>query len=485
MRTSEEAPAPDVRHADGDGSLRRDSIGLISTAALTAAYMGPALSIYALFGPMYAIVGNGVGFMMMIAAGLTLLSAISFGMLAKEIPSAGGVYAWTKVALGDSAGLMIGIICAIYYTICLIFPPIVFGQFFNELLKEIGFSHTGPWTLLAGGLIMLILAARVTYRRILVSSELALTLLLIELAVVVSLAATFIVMAIKHGTFTLAPLTLGACTGRWKGVLLALPLGLLSMACDAATPASEETKNAKWTIPVAVVLTCALVGLWYAVGFSGFALGTNPADQAALSDYISPIIPMAQRVWGPFRFLVALTAMSAAMGGFIPGAIAASRVVFAMGREGKIHRKLGTVHEKTQTPWNALHLVYAAVLIGAFVPLWLVGPDKMMEWWGYVFGWFVGVVYVAANIVNIVFYWRFRRAQFHLVWNLAVPALAIIVQSFVIWQGVFVQLWQAGTSGRSAQAFIAVATLAIGGYVVWVAGRKEPVGFPVVMENAR
>jgi amino acid transporter len=156
-----------------------------------------------------------------------------------------------------------------------------------------------------------------------------------------------------------------------------------------------------------------------------------------------------------------------------------------MGREGKIHRKLGTVHEKTQTPWNALHLVYAAVLIGAFVPLWLVGPDKMMEWWGYVFGWFVGVVYVAANIVNIVFYWRFRRAQFHLVWNLAVPALAIIVQSFVIWQGVFVQLWQAGTSGRSAQAFIAVATLAIGGYVVWVAGRKEPVGFPVVMENAR
>src|SRR4051794_907470 len=93
--------------------LRKDSLGLLSTAALTAAYMGPALSIYALFGPMYGIVGNGVGFVMMIAMGLTLLSAISFGMLAKEIPSAGGVYAWTRIALGESAGLSIGIISAI------------------------------------------------------------------------------------------------------------------------------------------------------------------------------------------------------------------------------------------------------------------------------------------------------------------------------------------------------------------------------------
>ncbi len=455
----------------GEG-LRRDSIGLISTAALTAAYMGPALSIYAIFGPMYGIVGPGVGFVMIIAMAMTLLSAISFGMLAKEIPSAGGVYAWTRISLGESAGLGIGIFSAIYYALCLIFPPIVFGQFFNELLQEFHCPYVNGWTLFIGGVIMLILAARVTYRGIVVSSELALTLLLIELAVVVALALTFVGSAIRHGTFTLAPLTLSACTGGWKGVLLALPLGLLCMACDAATPASEETKNAKWTIPVAVVLTCALVGLWYMVGFSGFAMGTNPDEMKALSDNLSPIIPMAQRVWGPGRFLVALTAMSASMGAFIPGAIAASRVVYAMGREGKIPGAFGKIHAQTQTPWNALHLLYAVVGLATFVPLFIVGPDKTMEWWGFSFGWFVGIVYVAANAVNIIFYWRFRRAKFHYVWNLAVPALAIIVQVFVIWKGVFVQLWQSGTSGRSAQVFIVLVTLAIGTYVWAKAGRS-------------
>src|SRR5262245_27510562 len=96
-------------HADGDQGkateLRRNALGLLSTAALTAAYMGPALSIYALFGPMTERVGTGVGFVLLIATTLTLLSAISFGMLAKEMPSVGGLYAWSTAALGESAGL--------------------------------------------------------------------------------------------------------------------------------------------------------------------------------------------------------------------------------------------------------------------------------------------------------------------------------------------------------------------------------------------
>src|SRR6476659_3659302 len=111
--------------------LRHNALGLLSTAALTAAYMGPALSIYALFGPMTENVGTGVGFVLLIATVLTLLSAISFGMLAKEMPSAGGLYAWSSVALGESTGLCIGLHTILYYLVSLVFCPIVFGQFFN------------------------------------------------------------------------------------------------------------------------------------------------------------------------------------------------------------------------------------------------------------------------------------------------------------------------------------------------------------------
>ena len=93
----QQQPATNEPPAQSD-TLRHNALGLLSTAALTAAYMGPALSIYALFGPMTEKVGSGTGFILIVASVITLLSAISFGMLAKEMPTAGGLFAWTSSA---------------------------------------------------------------------------------------------------------------------------------------------------------------------------------------------------------------------------------------------------------------------------------------------------------------------------------------------------------------------------------------------------
>ena len=353
---SESAPAD---------KLETNALGLLSTAALTAAYMGPAMSIYALFGPMSEKVGSGVGFVMFLGLLMTLPSAISFGMLAKEMPSAGGVYAWARAALGESIGLWIGLTTAAYYIVCVIFPPIVFGQYFNELLQQCG-MHTNVWTWLIGVSVLLLVTGSVTYRGIVVSSELAFTMLLIECAVVVALAGTFIGLAVAHGTFTWAPFTFSGCKGGWSSVFLVLPMAMLSMACDGATPAAEETRNARRTIPIAVVLTCTIVGLWYVVGYSAFALADPAADAAALTSqtYASVVTPLAGQAWGSLKILVTITAMTAATGAAIPGAIAASRVLFAMSRDGKLPGRFSKLHPRFLSPWNALHVVYGAALLG-------------------------------------------------------------------------------------------------------------------------
>ena len=75
---TDELEAEGVEVGSSTLELRHNAIGLIATAAMTAAYMGPALSIYALFGPMTDKVGTGVGFVLLVAMVLTLLSAISF-----------------------------------------------------------------------------------------------------------------------------------------------------------------------------------------------------------------------------------------------------------------------------------------------------------------------------------------------------------------------------------------------------------------------
>ena len=458
--------------------LQANALGLLSTAALTAAYMAPALSVYALFGAMTAQVGVAVGFVMALGLLMTLPSAVSFGMLAKEMPSAGGVYVWTCRALGESLGLWVGLAAACYYTLTLVFPPIVFGQFLNEILKLLGFQAS-VWTWLLGVVLSLLIASSVTYRGIVVSSHLALAMLMTELAVVVALAATFIGVAIVRGTFSWAPILPTAAKGAWSGIFLALPLALLSMSCDAVTPASEETRDAKWTIPLALVTTCVLIGLWHIVGFSAFALAASPEEVSALvtQQVATPITPLAERVWGPFKVLVTITGMTAAIGALVPCSTAASRVLFAMGRDGTLPRWLGSVHPRYRAPWNALHVIHI-ITVAAVVPLALwFGVTKTIDWWGSSFAWFIALVYIFANLSNAVFYWRFRRQQFHVAWNLLIPLIGIGAQCLVIWRTVVVELWKKGWFGRSAQIFILVVAVLTAAYVCRVR-RRQPVCLP-------
>jgi len=441
--------------------LERNAIGLLATAALTAAYMAPALSIYTLFGPMVSQAGTAVGFVMLLGLLMTLPSAVSFGMLSREMPSAGGVYAWSSRALGPGVGVFAGIVTASYYVLTVFFPPILFGQFFNDLLQLIGVTPR-TWTLLLGAAVSLVLTGSVTYRGIIVSSRLAFTMLMTELAVVVALGLTFLVLAIGGGRFSWDPVLPTTATGGWSGIFLALPMALLAMVCDAATPASEETRNARRIIPLAVVTTCLLVGIWYVIGFSAFAMAA-PREQIAApaaDPNANLSVLLAHRAWGPFSVLVTLTGMTAAIGALVPCSTAASRVLFAMGREGTLPAWLGRVHGRYKAPWNAFHTVHTTTIAGILAVALVVGANRAIAWWGLIVGWYIAVVYIFANVSNIVYFARYTRDRFNVALNLLIPLIGIAAQVLVIWRVVLVEMWNEQVFGRTGQAFIAAATAA-------------------------
>ena len=444
-----------------DTQLDSNALGLLTTAALTAAYMAPALSVYALFGPMVGQAGIGVGFVMLLALLMTLPSAVSFGMLAREMPSAGGVYAWASRALGSGAGIWAGITTATYYVLTVFFPPIVFGQFLNELLARLGVAPS-TWTLLGGALLALALTGAVTYRGIVVSSRLAFAMLMTELAVVVALGATFLVLAAVEGRFTWAPVAPPTTGSEWAAVFAALPMALLAMVCDAATPTSEETRDARRTIPLAVVTTCVLIGVWYVVGFSAFALAAPREEilRLAAEPDANIAAPLAERAWGAMHILVTITGMTAALGALVPCSTAASRVLFAMGRDGTLPRWLSAVHPRYKAPWNAFHVVYLTTIVAVSVVALAVGANQTVTWWGNVVGWYIATVYILANLSNVVFHRRFGDGRLHLVWNLLVPLVGIAAPLLVVWQQIIVGMSRKGWFGRSGQVFIVVATLA-------------------------
>lgn len=460
-----------VEEATG-GELRANALGLIGTISLTAAYMAPAASLIALFGPIAGQVGLATGFVMLLGLLITLPSAISFGMMAKELPSAGGVYAWADQSLGERAGRWVGITTVCYYLLTMFFPPIVFGQLVNSLIAQFG-GHETLVLWVAGALTSLIIAAISAYRGIAVSSALALAMLLVQLIVMSALAVTFLVQGAHSGTLSVAPFTPSVSANGWGGILLALPLVLLSLACDAATPASEETKNARRTIPLAIILTLVLVGGWDVLAFGILALSV-PADELiriCTKDLDNALPTLAASVWGQAKILVTFVGLAAMIGALVPCSTAASRLLYSLGRDRLLPTSLGQVDPRYRTPWNALHAAFVLTAAATIVPGCIIGPVPTINWWGNIISWFILAVYFTTNLCNIVFYYRFRRARFSLLWNLLVPAIAMVSQLWVVWKVLVVQLWNAGWLGRGAQAFIVASAL----LTAWYALRPRPV----------
>lgn len=459
------------QNTSGEAQLRSNALGLIGTISLTAAYMAPAASLIALFGPMAGQVGAATGFVMLVGLLITLPSAISFGMMAKELPSTGGVYAWASRSLGERPGNWVGVTTAGYYLLTMFFPPVVFGQLVNSLITHWG-GTASIHTWAAGAIASLFIAGVSAYRGIAVSSLLALLMLLIQLIVMSALAVTIVAHNATNGTLSFAPFTPGAANGGWSGILLALPLVLLSLACDAAVPASEETKDARRTIPLAIILTLVVVGGWNVLAFGVLAM-TVPADQLLAicrNDLDNALPTLAATVWGNAKVLVALVGMAAMIGALVPCSTATSRLLYSLGRDRLLPGWLGHVHPRHQTPWNALHAAFALTAAATLIPAFLIGPVPTIAWWGNIISWFILSVYFTTNLCSMIYYYRFERARFSLVWNLLVPALAMCSQLWVIWKVLVNELWTAGWVGRSAQAFILVSAL----LTAWYALRPRP-----------
>ena len=101
---------------------------------------------------------------------------------------------------------------------------------------------------------------------------------------------------------------------------------------ESSAPLAEEAHNPRRTVPRAILLATVLIGIFYVfcsyagvVGWGFHTINTYPNDP-------SPWTTMANRVWGPFEFVVSFAILNSALANANAGVNAASRVLYAMGR---------------------------------------------------------------------------------------------------------------------------------------------------------
>src|SRR5947209_2730277 len=95
--------------------LRINALGLLGAGTIGAIMLSPALGIYGNFAAMETTAGVVTSLVFLIGMVIALPTAISYAMVAKELPAAGSAYTWLWRATRPAIGVWVGWLMAAYY----------------------------------------------------------------------------------------------------------------------------------------------------------------------------------------------------------------------------------------------------------------------------------------------------------------------------------------------------------------------------------
>src|SRR5258708_7653035 len=335
---------------EGPATLQRGAVGLVPVLFQSITHMAPAAAVAfsIIVGVPYA--GGSMTLAVVLALVACLLVAVSIGQLARHMPSAGGLYTYNARGLGSSAGFLVawGFMLAEPLVAPLLF--LIFGNVISANLNAHFGTPTWLWVPLA--LAAAALVWFLTYRGIRLSTSAGVGLGLFEIAVFVLVALVLIGAAGSRNTgavFT-APDGLGKV---FPGMIFAV---LAFIGFEASAPLGEEARDPRRTIPIAVVLSCLLIGLFYvlttyaATVYFGPSRMADPKHGFITLNGGDPWTGMAFQVWAPLGVLVILAVANSAIANSNAGANAATRVGYALARIGLLPGALARVHPVHRTP---------------------------------------------------------------------------------------------------------------------------------------
>jgi APA family basic amino acid/polyamine antiporter len=292
-----------------------------------------------------------------IAGGLyALLGSLSIAELGAMIPRSGGQYVFARYALGEYAGFIVGWSDWISTCGSVSFIAIVIGDFSGGLFPALAGNS------LAIAATVAILFAILQWRGIVLGSEVQnVTSLLKALAFVALIAAAFILGG--KGPAVSPTTAVAIATGPALLVAVILSLQSVIYTYDGWTGViyfSEEVKDPGRDIPrsmfggvllvigIYLLVNLALVYVLPISKIAGQEFAAGAAAQVIFGKYGDPI----------FRSLTILSMLS----GVNANTLMASRVLFAVSRDGLFSRKAAAVN-KGGTPTFALLMSLAVALL--------------------------------------------------------------------------------------------------------------------------
>jgi amino acid transporter len=335
--------------------LRRDCVSLLESFAQTLGVLSPAGTISVIIPLLIVSAANGTWLLLLVTLGVFLMVMSSVIRFASLHASAGSLAAFSELGWGPRGGLIGGWVYVLGMSYCVPSAALTSAAYCDVLLT----AFIGPGTPARVAALTVIITGAcwmASYRGIKLSTNLMLVIECASVSLMFVLILAGMVHAhawVDHAQLELKNVTLPGFQG---GLVLAF---MLMAGFEGTTSLGEEAQDAKRTIPRAIFGSMIPLALLYLLmTYCMVALGNVGMIRGTANGLTVPFDDIAHGIghaWlGPVSSLgVALSYFGCALGSLT----IASRVLFAMAREGEFWRPFGEAHPRNATPHRAIALI--------------------------------------------------------------------------------------------------------------------------------
>jgi amino acid transporter len=429
---------------------------VIAAAAPMAAMVGNV--------PLALIRGNGIALpaAFVLAAVVLLCFCAGFAAMTRRVTNEGAFYLLVARALGKPLGAASAYLAILGYVALAIGLPAAFGYFTSLVLATSGINV--PWGVCTA--ISVAIVAFLGYRNVDLSARILGVLMCLEFAVLIALDV--LTVGQRH-----------AAALPWQAfsphLVFTGSIGISAMFAftsfvgfESAALYGEETRSPERSIPRAAFTAVSVIAVFY-VFTSLILIGGAGGDQApalARQQLGNFVFALAQQYGGTALYNACAVLMcTSVLASYLALHNAASRYVFALGREAFLPRPLGNYHPRYLSPHIASVAISAltVLVIGA---LGLAGADPYLVIAASLIGLgTLGIISVQAvtALAVLVFFWRRKdRAWFS---GVVAPVIAFLGLGAGVALAVSNYATLTGTANKVIDLFPSLLIIAAGGGV--------------------
>jgi amino acid transporter len=429
-----------------DVGLRRQ-LSIWEAIGISVALMAPSMAANINPQGTAGSVGRAVPLAFALATVGVLLVAHTFVRLTQQFHHSGSVYGFVGATLGARPGVVAGWALLGTYTFYGVVTASAAGIFGIEFLSEVGLWDTPPeWATylliglaLAGVYALVIVPARGGTRALLVIEGVTVGLILLITAVV--LVKLLAGNAPDGQEFDLDVFTVPPGTDT-SALFLGIVFGFLSFAgFEAAATLGEEARHPRRDIPRAILGTAIFGGVYFvvvtAVEVMGF--GTDADGVAAFSVSPSLLGDLGSAYVADWvGEVVTLGTAISAFGCSLACAVGATRILYALCRDGVGPRSVAALDPRRGTPYRAAQVLIPAMAVIVLVDWLAFGAEPFDVFlWSATIGTLVLIFAYLVTVVGAIRFLFLSGQRLAPAWEIVVPIAAIAVLGYTLWRNVW------------------------------------------------